>query len=127
MIELPPLSDEPRATLPPAVAASIAALEAAVTGLPHEVAALRARVNQDATHSSRPPSRDLPSRARPSPSTGGRPPGGQRGHQGFFRALRPVADVDAVVTVCAARCAHCGRPLPADAGLADPAPVRHHV
>jgi len=128
MIELPSLPEEMRAMLPPAVAASITALEAAMTALQQEVAVLRARVNQDSTNSSRPPSSDLSGGSgRPSPPPGRRLPGGQRGHRGFFRVLRPVADVDAVVFVRPEACAHGGRTLAADAGPADPADGRHQV
>ncbi len=128
MVETPSLPDEMRATLPPAVTAYIAALEAAVTALQQEVTALRAQVSQDSTNSSRPPSSDLPGRrARPSSAPGSRPPGGQRGHRGFFRALRPVAAVDQVVVVRPEACARCGRTLAADVGPADPADLRHQV
>jgi len=128
MDALPSLSVEIRAMLAPEVVAYVTALEAAVTALQQEVAALRARVSQDSTNSSRPPSSDLPGhRPRPSVPPGSRRPGGQPGHRGFFRSLRPVEAVDAVVALRPVVCAHCGQTLTVDAGPADPAALRHQV
>ncbi len=127
MIDLPPVSDEVRAALPPVVGAYITALEEAVALLTARVAALEARLGQNSSNSSRPPSSDLPGRGRPSPPPGGRLPGGQRGHRAFFRTLQPVGDVDAVVSVRPEACGSCGRTLPVDAGAADPADLRHQV
>lgn len=135
MSDLPHVPDEIRATLPPVVVAYLAALEAAVATLQAENAALRAeveavkaRLGQNSTNSGRPPSSDPP-RARPvsPPSRGTRRPGGQPGHPGAFRALRPLEQVDRVVTVVPDTCRRCAHPLPAPAGADDPLDVRHQV
>ena len=76
MDELPSLPDEVRGTLPPAAVAYIAALEGAVATLTARVAELEARLGQNSTNSSRPPSSDPP-RTRPlPPAAGKRRPGG---------------------------------------------------
>ena len=130
---MPRLPDEIRATLPPVAVAYLAALEAAVATLQAENAALRAevealkaRLGQNSTNSGRPPSTDPP-RARPAsrPARGTRRPGGQPGHPGAFRALRPLEQVDRVVTVVPDTCRQCAYPLPAQADADDPLAVRH--
>lgn len=128
MVDLPQLPAEVRATLTPEVAAYIAALEAAVQQLATRVAELEARLGRNSSNSSRPPSSDPPGTSRPSTSERGRPrPGGQPGHGGVFRALRPVEEVDVVVTVPPEACARCGTALAAEAGPADPPHQRHQV
>ncbi len=135
MLDLPQLPDEVRATLPAAVAAYVAALEAAVqtlattnVALAARVAELEARLGQNSANSSRPPSSDPPG-ARPTvpPAHGQRRPGGQPGHRGHFRVLRPVAQVDTVVRLVPMACADCGAALPAAAGPGDPPDQRHQV
>ena len=135
MVEVPLLPDEIRATLPPPAAAYITALEAAVQALTTanavlsaRVADLEARLGQNSSNSSRPPSSDPPGARPPAPPVRGqRHPGGQQGHPGHFRALRPVAHVDAVVPIVPDACAACGAALPAQAGPADPPAQRHQV
>lgn len=128
MSELPRLPDEVRATLSPVVAAYIAALEAAVATLGTRVAELEARLGQNSTNSSRPPSSDPPAtRSAPRPALGTRRPGGQPGHRGFCRSLRPVEAVDRVVTAIPEACARCGAPLAAEAGPTDPPDVRQQA
>ena len=135
MIDLPRLPDEVRATLPPVAAAYIAALEAAVQTLASanamlatRVAELEARLGQNSSNSSRPPSTDPPgARPSPPPPRGSRRAGGQPGHRGHFRALRPVGQVDEVVRLVPGACADCGAALPAGAGPGDPPDQRHQV
>ena len=128
MVELPTLPDEVRATLPPVAVAYIAALEATVAALAARVAELEARLGQNSSNSSRPPSSDPPGQ-RPAPprAPGRRRPGGQPGHRGVFRALRPAEDVDEVVVVLPAACDRCGAALPPTAGPDDPPDASHHV
>lgn len=128
MSELPSLPDAVRVGLAPEVAAYIAALEAAVTALQARITELEARLGQNSTNSSRPPSSDPPGtrRAPPLPK-GSRRPGGQPGHRGHFRTLRPVEQVDRVVRVTPEQCRGCGRDLPPQAAPDDPADVRHQV
>ncbi len=135
MVELPQLPDEIRATLAPVVAAYIAAREAAVqtlttanAALSARVAELEARLGQNSSNSSRPPSSDPPGTRPPAPAARGqRRPGGQRGHPGRFRALLPVEQVDTVVRIVPEACAACGAVLPAQAGPDDPPAQRHQV
>lgn len=105
------------ATFPPAAQAVIVALAQQVVALTAEVRALRARLDQDSSTSSRPPSSDLPFRPRrrvtPPPPPSGRRPGGQPGHTGHFRALVPPERVDAVVDHWPERCTGCAAPFDA--------------
>jgi transposase len=135
MVDVLGLPDEVRAQLAPLVAAYIAALEATIaqlqvenTGLRTRVEALEARLHQDSTNSSRPPSSDPPRRP-PSPPArrGSRRPGGQPGHRGTFRALLPAHRVDQVQHVAPPVCERCGDALPSVAAADDPPDVRHQV
>lgn len=105
----------------------LAALEAKDTeieNLKTEVAALRERLGQDSTNSSRPPSSDPPQVKRPSRrKQSGKKQGAQVGHQGAGRSLKPVEEVDRLVDLRPVRCRKCGRRLAGD----DPQPARHQV
>src|SRR5437867_10058756 len=73
-----------------------------------QVQGLEARLGQNSSNSSRPPSSDppqAPRRARRAPS--GRPPGGQPGHERHLRPLLSPEQVDAVVDHWPTVCAHC--------------------
>jgi transposase len=100
--------------LPPAVRAYIRYLEG-------RLADLEARLNQNSSNSSKPPSSDLP-HAKPSPP---RPPSGKRkgGQPGHAKRSRPDLPPDAVVELRASTCTRCSHPLAGD----DPAPLRHQV
>lgn len=126
MSELPLLPTTVRAQLAPEVFSYVAALEAAVVGLTARVAELEARLGQNSTNSSRPPSSDLPgTRRAPSAPKGTRPRGGQRGHGGRFRT--PTLTPTTVTTHLPPACAACAHPLAATAGPADPADWVHQV
>ena len=135
MVDMPVLPDQVRATLPPVVAAYLAALEAAVqrlttanAALQAQVAELAAQVGQNSTNASRPPSSDPPAaRGASLPTRGPRRPGGQAGHVGHCRLLRPTEQVDRVVRAIPATCGQCGEALTVAAGPADPPDVRHQV
>ncbi|MBA3243317.1 MAG: IS66 family transposase zinc-finger binding domain-containing protein, partial [Acidobacteria bacterium] len=104
--------------------AALEAKDAEIESLKTEVAALRERLGQNSTNSSRPPSSDPPQAIRPSrrePS--GKKQGAQVGHRGAGRALKPVEEVDHVVDLRPLRCRQCGRRLQGD----DPQPARHQV
>jgi transposase len=109
MTETPvPLPPEVWEATPPESQALIVALQA-------ELRELRARLGQDSSNSSRPPSSDppqAPAKAKRQQSPTGRQRGGQPGHPGHFRALLPVDQVDQVVAVAPEACRHCGLPFP---------------
>src|SRR5689334_11948043 len=86
-----------------------AKLERELHQLKEELAELRRQVNRNSGNSSLPPSVNPPWAPRPvvkKPT--GRRPGGQPGHQGHFRALLPVDQVDELIKHEPIRCVHCG-------------------
>ena len=93
---MPPFPPELWEQTPVAVQAYIRTLEARVAELEATVQRLLERLQQDSQNSSRPPSSDPPQalgkRARRGPS--GRKRGGQPGHPGQSRTLRPLEEVD---------------------------------
>src|SRR5713101_7532512 len=110
---------------PPEAQALLLYLATRVATLEATVQELREQLRQDSRTSSRPPSSDPPTRQRErrrrQPS--GRRPGGQPGHRGQTRTLVPVEEVDEVIVLKPAFCAHCQQPLDGD----DPQPQRHQV
>ena len=109
MSEPPPLPPDIWEGLHPAAQALIRALL-------QRVADLEARLNQNSTNSSLPPSADPP-HAKPAPP---KPPSGKKagGQPGHARALRPRLAPDLIVHHRPNRCAGCGRGLAGD----DPQP-----
>jgi transposase len=105
-----------------------ATLRAENVALQARVRELEARLVQNSSNSSRPPSSDPPQApARPKAPPSGRKRGGQPGHQGTFRALLPVEQVDEVVEVVPKVCRHCGKPFPEPAGRRRARVWRHQV
>ena len=114
---------------------TVATLEEALALLPvlwDEVVRLRARVQelearlgQNSSNSSRPPSANPPETPPrpPAPATG-RKRGGQPGHPAHQRALLPPEQVDQSVAHWPAHCRQCAAPLAAEA-VGEP--VRHQV
>jgi transposase len=104
-------------------------LAAQVRELLARVEQLEARLNQNSANSSRPPSSDGPAAAKPKPreKPAGRRRGGQPGHRGAKRDLKPLECVAEVVEAVPTHCAHCQRPLPAGQAETDPPPRRHQV
>lgn len=89
-----------------------------------EIADLRERLGQNSGNSSLPPSSDSPNqRKRKKKERTGRRRGGQPGHQGHGRRLKPLSEVDRIVELRPASCARCGGLLLGD----DPQPERHQV
>lgn len=85
---------------------------------------LEERLHKSSRNSSKPPSSDPPDGpARPRRTPSGRKAGGQAGHAGHGRALKPVAEVKRIVECKPTCCEACGALLLG----ADPAPVRHQV
>src|SRR5215212_2130841 len=125
MIETPlPPARELRATLPAPDPAPLreqlaalhlenATLRAENTVLQERVRELEARLGQNSSNSSRPPSTDPPqtSPRQKAPATG-RKRGGQPGQRGAYRALLPVNQVDEVVVVVAELCRQCRQQFP---------------
>lgn len=93
-----------------------------------EVAELRARLAQNSSNSSIPPSANPP--AAPPPVVKrptGRKPGGQPGHPPRLRHLLPPDRVTATTDYVPGHCERCREALPASAGPADPPPSRFQV
>jgi transposase len=130
-VMLLPLAAEPAATTPAPAPASLleelatlrlenaawrmenGALRAENAVLHERVRELEARLGQNSSNSSRPPSSDPPQApTRPKAPFSGRKRGGQPGHRGACRALLPVGQVDEIVAVVPERCRHCGQPFP---------------
>jgi transposase len=102
----------------------VQALQAEVEALKAEVAQLREQLGQNSRNSSRPPSSDPPNAPpRPKRTPSGRKRGGQKGHRGHGRRLKPPEQVDRIVAVKPESCAQCGALLLGE----DPQPVRHQV
>jgi tetratricopeptide (TPR) repeat protein len=116
--EVPPagITVEDWANTPPAVRAWAHTIE-------QRLARLEERVNQTSRNSSKPPSADPPTLVRPTPSPSGRQTGGQPGHPGHGRKLKPVEQVDRIVDAKPAACGQCGSLLLGE----DPQPIRHQV
>lgn len=110
----PPLPPDVFDALPPAVQAHIRYLEARLCDL-------EARLGQNSTNTSKPPSSDPPhlKPAPPKPPSGNRK-GGQPGHP---KRSRPDLPPEVVVELRADTCDGCSHPLAGD----DPAPLRHQV
>jgi transposase len=107
------------------VCAELAALRAENARLQARVQALEARLGQNSTNSSRPPSSDSPAAPpRPPAAPTVRRRGGQPGHPPHQRALLPPEQVDQLVAHWPTHCRGCQAPLPP---LAAGEPVRHQV
>jgi transposase len=109
--------------------ARLVQLEAQVVLLQSQLAKLEARLNQNSQNSSRPPSADPPSAPQrpPKPTPSGRKPGGQPGHPGKTRLLKPIEQCHEVVSFFPEACAHCFAPLSQAPSGAAPPPRRHQV
>jgi transposase len=109
---------------PPAVRQLVTTLLATVAQLQQEVAQLREQVNKNSQNSSKPPSSDPPAvKRKPPVSKGERKRGGQPGHEGKGRVLKPPDQVNRFVISRPTTCGHCGALL---MGY-DPQPSRHQV
>lgn len=93
----------------------VASLEARILTLEDRVRELEARLNQDSSNSSKPPSSDPPwakKKYRKRERRHGRLPGAQMGHEGARRATVPAEQVTHVEEHRPARCQECGREIP---------------
>jgi transposase len=103
-------------------------LEARVAELEGIIRDLQARLKQDATNSSLPPSANPPhgrTPVRKEPT--GRPRGGRPGHQACLRVRLPATRVHQVVRFVPRTCEGCGAALPEQGGPNDPEPTWHQV
>jgi transposase len=96
--------------LSPGVRAATQGLEATVALLQERVRELEARVAQNSTNSSKPPSSDPPGVVRPAKKPKGKKRGGQPGHRGHHRMVLPPERVEKVEHV-PEECTHCGHSL----------------
>jgi transposase len=102
----------------------VAALQEQMAILQAEVERLREQMNKNSRNSSKPPSSDLPAtRKYPKREKSERQRGGQKGHPGKGRKLKPPEQVTRVVTSKPTSCRQCGTLLLG----ADPSPRRHQV
>jgi transposase len=108
--------------LSPAVRTAIELLERIDAELQERVRELEARLAQNSTNSSKPPSSDPPGTARPGKKPQGRKRGGQPGHRGHHRMVLPPERVEQVEHVPDA-CGHCGHSL---AGAEEARPAHVH-
>jgi hypothetical protein len=100
------------------------AVRVLVMELLRRVEQLEARLKQTSRNSSKPPSSDPPSaKPRAAKVLSGRLSGGQPGHEGHGRKLKPESEVDQVIDVRPEQCRQCGTLLLGE----DPAPERHQV
>jgi hypothetical protein len=116
---LPPLgiSEEDWSATPVAV-------RVVVMELLQRVAQLEARLNQTSRNSSKPPSSDPPqAKPRAAKEPTGRKAGGQPGHEGHGRKLKPASEVDQISDVRPEHCEQCGTLLLGE----DAEPERHQV
>src|SRR5436190_2784773 len=105
-----------------------AALRRRVAELEATVRDLSARLGQNSSNSSVPPSANPPAAPKPvvkEPT--GLAPGGQPGHAPCQRVRLPADRVQRVTDYVPATCRRCQHPLPADPGPADPPPTWHQV
>lgn len=119
----PSIPDSLWDTVPPEAQAAILAV---IASLEKRIADLEARLDQNSTNSSKPPSTDPPAvkvkRRPPVPPTG-RKRGGQPGHKRHTRALVPPEQLSQTFDIKPGHCAGCGVSLRGE----DPDPVRHQV
>lgn len=123
--QIPPgISADDWAATPSAVQHLVLSLLETVATLQKRLAELEERINQTSRNSSQPPSSDPPhAPPRPKHPPSGRKAGGQPGHVGHGRLLKPVEQVDQVVVARPTQCVACGALLLG----ADAQPVRHQV
>ena len=89
-----------------------------------EMGKLREQVNKNSQNSSKPPSSDIFSKSKyPKKEISGQKKGGQQGHTGKGRKLKPLAQVNKVVVSRPTACTECGSLLMGE----DAHPERHQV
>lgn len=102
----------------------VSAQQAQVVQLQERIAQLEEQVGKNSRNSSKPPSSDPPGVKKPPPQEKGqRPQGGQAGHVGHGRSLKPASEVTRFVRSKPSSCQACGSLLLGE----DPQPQRHQV
>jgi len=91
-----------------ACVAFMEALVLKVEELAIDMATMRRKLDQNSSNSSLPPSRDPLSKAQRHKEPTGRKSGGQKGHEGCSRELRPVEEADEIIPVFPEQCSGCG-------------------
>ena len=100
------------------------AVRVLVMELLRRVEQLEARLNQTSRNSSKPPSSDPPqAKPRAAKEPTGRKSGGQPGHEGHGRKVKPESEGDQVIDVRPEQCGRCGPLLLGE----DADPERHQV
>jgi transposase len=119
-----PLPAELWQRLPAAAQALIRAQQEQIQLLQQRLAELEARLGQNSTNSSKPPSSDPPAvKRRPPRPTGQRQPGKQLGQPKQSRPLVPPDQVQQLIPCYPTACRRCGHTLHGE----DPQPLRHQV
>jgi transposase len=109
-------------------AAAPSAAQALILTQCERIRELEARLGQNSSNSSRPPSSDPPQALRRRPvGPSGRQRGGQPGHRGACRGLLPVDAVDEIVPVVPEHCRHCQQPFPGTEAPRQARVWRHQV
>lgn len=89
-----------------------------------EVNKLKERANKNSKNSSKPPSSDMAGKGKyPKKETSGKEPGGQFGHKGSGRKLKPIEEVSKIVVIKPIACCSCRALLMGE----DANPERHQV
>src|SRR5882724_8683669 len=97
---------------------------AEIEQLKADLAELREQLKRNSGNSSKPPSSDPPYLRRSNKNkASGRKQGGQKGHRGISRNLKPEQEVSRIIDVRPIGCSECGCLLLGD----DPHPERHQV
>src|SRR3954462_7022489 len=128
MTDTPPLPPQIWETLTPEAQATVLALvgrlEQRITELTQQVQDMKARLDQNSTNSSKPPSTDpIGVKRKPPEPPSKKRRGGQEGHPRRTRALVPPERVASTTDCKPERCRRCGRPLSGE----DAEPRRHQV
>lgn len=103
-------------------------LQQRIEQLEQQVRDLTARLGQNASNSSLPPSANPPGAPKPViKKRSGRRSGGQPGHAGSSRVRLPPERVGHVIPLIPSHCEHCRAPLPTQPGPDDPEPSWHQL
>lgn len=99
-------------------------LQTQMTTMQGEIAKLHERINKNSQNSSKPPSSDPPQKRKYSKAeVSGEKTGGQNGHPGHGRKLKPSDQISRVIKSVPRVCQHCGAALKGE----DAQPERHQV